>query len=363
MTVRSSILLLLSLSGILAGQARLLDIVDVDGVRDNQIRGLGLVVGLAGTGDTSVLTRQMAANLLRRMGRNAPATTLLPENMAVVMVTATLPPFARPGQKLDVTVSSMGDAESLRGGTLLATQLVGFDNTTVYAIAEGPLATGGLAVGGRSGSREALNHPTVGRVPSGALVEKAVPQRLIGEDGKLRLLLRKASYATALRVAAAVDAVHPGVARAVDGRTVEIRLPPAARQDPVAFLASLGDRRVTVESRARVVINERNGTIVAGDEVVILPVAISHGNISISVREGFDVSQPNPLAEGTTVVTPKSDVAVESTSTPLRVLPGSVSAGQLAASLNALGLPVQDLVTIFQMLDAQGALQAELIIQ
>ena len=345
-------------------QARLLDIVDVEGVRTNQIRGLGLVVGLNGTGDKSLIARQMASNVVRRLGVNASLSAIPPDNMAVVMVTATIPPFARPGSKIDVTISSMGDAESLRGGTLLATQLNGFDGRTVYAIAEGPLATGALSATGNSGSKEIINHPTVGRIPGGANVERAIPQKMVGPDGKLRLLLRQPDYRSATNVAKELNTRYPGLARPIDASTIEVSLPSDLQRNPVAFLNDVGDLRIQVANKAIVVINERNGTIVAGNDVVVLPVAIAHANLSISVRESFDVSQPAPFARrGDTVVTPESEVAVNETGTEMRVLPQSVSAGELAQALNSLGVSPLDLITIFQMLKAQGALQAELVLQ
>ncbi len=356
--------LLLALCATVGAQARIRDLVEISGVRDNQIRGIGLVVGLNGTGDRGVAARQMAANLLKRLGNNFLPAQINPDNLGVVMVTATLPPFTRTGARIDITVASMGDASSLRGGQLVATQLVGFDNRTVYAIAEGPVLTGAVSASGATGSKETINHPTAGRIPGGAIVELEVQQKILAPDGKVVMHLRKASYETAKNLAEEINKILPGSARAVDGLAIEIKLSEADRRDVVGCVAKLGELKVRVTPRASVVINERSGTIVAGGDVVVLPVAITHSNLSISVKEAFDVSQPNPFNNsGSTEVIPKSDVSITENSTPIRMLPGAVGAGELAAALKALGVSPLDLITIFQMLKEQGALQAELIVQ
>lgn len=356
--------LLLVFCATLGAQARLRDIVEISGVRDNQIRGIGLVVGLNGTGDRSIAAKQLAANLLKRLGNNFLPAQINPDNLGVVLVTATLPPFARTGGRIDVTVASMGDSTSLRGGQLVATQLVGFDNRTVYAIAEGPVLTGAVSASGATGSKETINHPTAGRIPGGAIVEMEVPQKMLAPDGRVVMHLRKASYETAKNLADEINKVLPGAARALDGLAVEIKLGEAERRDTVGFLARLGELKVRVAPRASVIINERSGTIVAGGDVVVLPVAITHSNLSISVKEAFDVSQPSPFNNsGSTEVIPKSDLTITENSTPIRMLPGAVGAGELAAALKTLGVSPLDLITIFQMLKEQGALQAELIVQ
>lgn len=359
-----TLLFLVAATLALPAQAKLRDLVEISGVRDNQIRGIGLVVGLNGTGDRSIAAQQLAANLLKRLGNNFLPQQISPDNLAVVMVTATLPPFTRTGARIDVTASSMGDATSLRGGQLIATQLVGFDNRTVYAIAEGAVLTGAVSASGATGSKEIINHPTVGRVPGGALVEQEVPQRILAPDGRVVMHLRKGSYETAKNLADEINRLLPGAARAVDGLAVEVRLPEADRRDPVAFLARIGDIKVKLSPRASVVINERSGTIVAGGDVVVLPVAITHANLSISVKEALDVSQPNPFSPGgTTEVTPRSEVNINEQGSQIRMLPGTVGAGELAAALKTLGVSPLDLITIFTMLKEQGALQAELIVQ
>ncbi len=347
-------------------QPRIRDIVEIEGVRANVIQGIGLVVGLNGTGDGATLTRQAAANMLKRMGLNIPLNNVPPENMAVVLVSASLPPFARPGSKIDVNVASLGDATSLRGGQLVAAQLTGFDNRTVYAIANGPIATGAVTAKGASGSKEVINHPTAGRIPGGGTVEMEVPQKLVSRDGKLRLLLRDASFETARNVAGKINARYPGAAHAVDGLKVEVTIPRAAAGDAVAFVADVGALNVEVNPKAVVVINERNGTIIAGGDVVILPGTITHSTLSISVREGFNVSQPTApsLARpGETVVTPTSDIQITEKGTPMVPIPKAVGAGEVAKALNTLGVSPLDLISIFQDLKNAGLLQAELRIQ
>lgn len=358
------ILLLMATASPVIAQARLLDLVEVLGVRDNQIRGVGLVVGLNGTGDGSAAAQQLASNLLKRLKLNLPASQLAPANMALVLVTATIPPFAKNGTKLDATIASMGDAKSLRGGQLVETYLTSFDNATVYAIASGPVFTGAIAAGGASGSKETINHPTAGRVPNGVTVELEVPQRILTPEGRIVLNLREPSFETARNLAEEINRLEPGLAAAKDGLSVEVRVPPSQRKSPVDFLARLADLKVKIAHRARVVISERNGMIVAGADVVVLPVAITHSNLSISVKESLDVSQPNPLNEsGVTTVTPSSSVSIQEKGKEMRLLPGAVGAGELARALNSLGVSPLDLITVFQMLKAEGALQAELVVQ
>ena len=362
--LRTAFAILVALAAPLAGQARLGDIVELDGVRDNTLLGLGLVVGLNGTGDTGIPARTMASNMLRRLNLNISPELIKPANVAVVTVTANLTPFRKPGDRIDATASSIGDSSSLFGGTLLSTQLTGPDYRTVYALASGALLTGSVSASGNSGSKETINHPTVGRIPNGAIIEKEVQQKIVTEEGNIRMRLRNPSYATAKNIASTINKLFPEAAHAIDGVTIAIALPKALQCDPVTFLAQLNDVRVTVDNRAKVVISERNGTIVAGDNVVLLPVAISHGNLAISVSETPDVSQPQPFSEhGRTVVVPRSDVKVTERGIEMRQIPTTVSAGELARALNSLGVTPRDLITIFQMLKANGALQAELEVQ
>ncbi len=347
----------------LCAQSRLGDLVSIDGVRDNEIKGLGLVVGLNGTGDGGEAARTLASNMLRRLNLNLPPTAITPDNVAVVLVTCTLPPFKKNGDRLDVTVSSIGDCKSLFGGQLVETQLLGPDNRTMYAVATGPIVNGSVVASGSSGSKETVNHPTVGRVPNGAILEREVPQKIVADGGQIRLRLREASYTTAINVRDQVNRTFPGSAKAVDGVTVAITPPPPFVKDPVSFLSRINDLRVVVDTKAKVVISERNGTIVVGDNVTLLPCAISHGSLTISVTEAPEVSQPGPFSNGTTQVVPRSEVKISEKGTEMRKVPGATNAGELARALNGLGVSPRDLVTIFHMLKASGALQAELEVQ
>lgn len=364
-TTALTLVTLLACAGPSLGQAKIRDIVDVEGVRSNPIQGIGLVVGLNGTGDGSTLTRQAAASLLKRSGLNLNIGSIPPENMALVLVSASLPPFARPGSRIDVTVSSMGDATSLRGGQLVRAQLTSFDNRTVYAIAHGAVLTGAVTAQGNTGSKETINHPTVGRIPGGANVEVEVPQKLVSRDGKIRLLLRRANFATAKNMVSKINESFPGAARAIDGLKVEVDIPQGRKHDPVAFVADLGEITVDIKPKAVVVINERTGTIIAGGDVVILPGTITHSTLSISVREGFDVSQPNGngINNGETAVTPNTDIQITEQGTPLVPIPQSVGAGEVAKALNTLGVSPLDLISIFQSLEKAGLLQAELRVE
>ncbi|HYC77047.1 MAG TPA: flagellar basal body P-ring protein FlgI [Planctomycetota bacterium] len=360
--LRSAALLALCAAAGLAQTARLADIVNVDGVEDNFLSGVGIVVGLDGTGDGDGAARQMIANLVRRRGINISPAEVQAENVAIVSVQAVLPPFKRKGDRIDVNVSSIGKAKSLFGGRLLEMQLTGPDPNVVYAIAAGPV-NAGVSASGASGSKEKLNHPTSGRVVDGAKVEKEVPQRLLTRDGTLRLKLRQASYATAANLAAAVNGLAPGLARAVDGQTVDVRVPAQRRHEPVMLLDELGRLEVKVDPPARIVIDSATGTIVIGGSVTILPGVVAHGSLAVSIQETPQTSQPNPLAEGTTVVTPQSQVRIEQRGTELRPLPGATSAAEVAKALNTLGLTPRDLIVVFQNLKANGLVHAELVIQ
>jgi flagellar P-ring protein FlgI len=347
----------------LAAQTPISDVTEVDGVEDNFLSGIGLIVGLDGTGDGDGVARNMAANLMRRRDLNVTAEELSAANMAVVEVQATLSPFKRAGDKLDVAVASLGGkAKSLFGGRLVAMQLTGPDPSVVYALAQGPVVSG-VEASGASGSREKLNHPTSGRITNGAIVVKEVPQRMITKDGVLRLKLRQASYATATNLVAAIEAKMPGVARAVDGQTVEIKVPAGKRTNPVGLLEEIGRIPVKIDVPARVVIDANTGTITFSGAVTLLPGAIAHGSLSVSIQETSDVSQPGPLSNGTTAVTPQSAVRIQQRGTEIRELPGATSAADVAKALNALGLTPRDLIAVFQSLEANGLLAAKLVIQ
>lgn len=340
--------------------ARIKDIVDIKGARQNQLVGYGLVVGLFGTGDgkNSVFTSQSLAALLNKMGVTVDPEQLKGNNVAAVMVTADLPPFARVGSQIDVLVSSIGGAESLQGGTLLLTPLRAA-NGQVYAVAQGPVSTGGFVVKGASAG-VAKNFPTVGRVAGGALVERELSVAF-NEKHRLCLALRAPDFTTASRVAAAINArVFNGAASTRDGGTVDVIVPQRYLGNVVAFVSMIENLDVTPDVESKVVINERTGTVIMGETVRISTVAIAHGNLSIQISESANVSQPLPFSDGRTVATPQTDVAVQEGRSPIYLMNQGVSIGDVVRALNALGVSPRDLIAIFQALKAAGALQAKL---
>ena len=340
--------------------ARIKDIVDIKGARQNQLVGYGLVVGLFGTGDgkNSVFTSQSLAALLNKMGVTVNPEQLKGNNVAAVMVTADLPPFARAGSQIDVLVSSIGGAESLQGGTLLLTPLRAA-NGQVYAVAQGPVSTGGFVVKGASAG-VAKNFPTVGRVAGGALVERELSVAF-NEKHRLCLALRAPDFTTASRVAAAINAtVFNGTASTPDGGTVDVIVPQRYLGNVVAFVSMIENLEVTPDVESKVVINERTGTVIMGETVRISTVAIAHGNLSIQISESANVSQPLPFSDGRTVATPQTDVAVQEGRSPIYLMNQGVSIGDVVRALNALGVSPRDLIAIFQALKAAGALQAKL---
>lgn len=344
-----------------AQSVRLKDIADVEGVRDNQLVGYGLVVGLAGTGDrlrTAIFTRQSLVGMLERLGVNTRdnEAKLDTRNVAAVMVTANLPPFARPGSRIDIAVSALGDASNLMGGTLLVSPMMGADGE-VYAVAQGAVATGAVSARGAAGS-VTRGVPTSARVANGAIVEREIPYALAGRS-TVRLSLRNPDLTTARRMAAAVNrAANAPVATATDPRTVVLAL---AGRDPVAFLAEIEQLRVEPDQTARVVIEEASGTIVMGSQVRVSTVAIAQGNLTIRVTETPQVSQPNPLSNGETTVVPRTNIEVDDQAERrVGVLRGGVSLQELVRGLNALGVGPRDLISILQAIKAAGALQSEL---
>ena len=344
-----------------AAQVRIKDIADVEGVRDNQLVGYGLVVGLNGTGDkldTSVFTRQSLVGMLERLGVNTRdlESKLSTKNLAAVMVTANLPPFARSGSRIDIAVSALGDATNLTGGTLLVTPLLGADGE-VYGVAQGALTTGAISVRGAAASIT-RGVPTSGRIANGATVEREVPFRLDATHG-LRLGLRNADLTTARRIADVINrAMGVPLSRAIDPRTVQLDL---AGRDVIDVLARVEDLRVTPDNPAIVVIDEASGTIVMGADVRVSTVAIAQGNLTIRVTETPEVSQPGPFSNGTTRVVPRTDISVDTQKDRrLGILQGSATLRDLVASLNALGVGPRDLISILQSIKAAGALQADL---
>jgi flagellar P-ring protein FlgI len=340
------------------------DVASVEGIRDNSLIGYGLVVGLKGTGDKqqTYFTIQTLASILQRMGVEIPPavlqTTVQVKNVAAVFVTANLPPFSRPGVPLDVIVSSAGDARSLEGGLLLLTPLYAADGQ-VYAAAQGPLVVGGYAAGSGSNSKS-VNHPTVGRIPNGGLVERDNSVDLTRLH-KPALLMNQASFTTVEEVAMVINQELAGqAATVVDSRRVELQLPAAGSSDVPALLAKIENMEVHVKRKAKVVVNERTGTVVLGQDVRLGAVSILHGTFSIEVMTTYTVSQPNPLSGGQTAVVPET--SVKATETPARnvALGEGASVEDLVTRLQAIGATARDVVSILQAIKAAGALEADL---
>jgi flagellar P-ring protein precursor FlgI len=347
----------------LAHATRIKDIASFDGVRDNQLIGYGLVVGLNGSGDSdqTKFPVQSLANLLERSGVTINRTNMTVKNVAAVMVTATLPPMVKQGNRLDVLVSSLGDAKSLAGGTLLMTPLKGGD-AQVYAVAQGPVSTSSFSYGGQSGGSTQKNHPTAGRVPEGALVERELPYALTNRS-QLRLNLHKPDFTTASRVASVINAkFQSSIAVCNDPGSVTLTLPEKYLGNTVEFAAALESLQVQPDMVAKVVLNERTGTIVIGNDVRISTVAVAHGNLTLTIKETPQVSQPQPFSRGgETAVVPRSDVSVkEDKGARLTVLKEGANIGDVVKALNAIGVTPRDLIGIMQAIKASGALQGEL---
>ncbi len=342
---------------------RIKDIASFDGVRENQLIGYGLVVGLNGTGDGDQ-TRfpvQSLVNVLERMGITVNRADISVKNVAAVMVTANLPPFAKQGTNIDVLVSSLGDAKSIAGGTLLLTPLKGGDGQ-VYAMAQGGVLTNSFSYGGQASSAQ-KNHPTAGRVPGGALVEREIPNALAGRSS-LRLNLHQPDFTTATRMAAAINTKFQGkFASCSDPGSVNLQLPEAYLGRAVEFVADLESLQVQPDNVAKVVLNERTGTIVLGENVRLSTVAVSHGNLTLYIKETPQVSQPAPFSKtGQTKVVPRTKMSVKEDEGGLAVLREGASIGEVVRALNTLGVTPRDLIGIMQSIKAAGALQAELTV-
>jgi flagellar P-ring protein precursor FlgI len=345
---------------------RVRDIARVQSVRSNQLVGYGLVVGLDGSGDSaqSPFTLQSVVAMLQRFGVAVDAKGLKTKNAAAVMVTVEIPAFAKNGSKLDVTVSSLGDAATLQGGTLLQTPLLGADDQ-VYAVAQGSVSIGGFSVGGGGGgSSVTKNHPTTGRVPEGALVEREINTRIAEVDGSLRIDLTDPDFDNANRVASAVnERLGAGTAVAEDAASVRVRPPAPYNGDLVRLIADLGEVRVQPSTPAKVVLNERTGTVIIGGAVRIAPVAIAHGSLTVDIQTDVEVSQPAPLSGGSTKVVPQTGVKVkESHAAVMEFHPGTTLA-ELVRALNALQVTPRDIVAIIQAIKDAGALYADLELQ
>ncbi len=360
--------------------ARIKDVVSIQGVRPNQLFGYGLVIGLNGSGDKSgtEFTLQGLSNMLEHTGIHVSASDMKVKNVAAVIVSATLPAFARIGKKIDITISSIGDAKSLVGGTLLLTPLKGIDNK-VYALAQGPLSVGGYSVGGAAGGGAQKNHPTVGRISGGATVEREIPLSLSSRDS-LVMILNEPDFNTASTIAQVInDHFGAGSTMAIDSGTLQFKVPGAFRHRVVDLIAEMGSLEVTTDGKAKIVVNERTGTVVIGENVRISNVAVAHGNLSIQIQETQMVSQPTSFAPsgrgaaasqmaggvvvspgGSTVVAPNSNVNVSEEDAKLMMIEGGSTIDQLVKALNAIGITPRDLITVLQAMKAAGALQAEL---
>lgn len=344
-----------------AAPARIKDIVDVEGIRENQLVGYGLVVGLDGTGDSlnnSPFTRQSLQSMLERLGVNTNGENVRTANVAAVMVTANLPAFAAQGSRMDVAVSALGDSDSLQGGMLLVTPLVGADGE-VYAIAQGPVAINGFRAQGDAAS-VVSGVPTTGRISSGALIEREIGFEL-GSMHSLRLSLRNADLTTARRIAMVInDFIGAPTAVPEDPATVRLTLPANFNGNIVDLLTDIEQLIVQTDQSAKIVIDENSGIIVMGKDVRVSSVAVAQSNLTVSIAENPEVSQPNPFSMGQTEVVPNTDLNVTQTDTALQTIPESVTLQQLVDGLNALGLTPRDLIAILQAIKATGALQAEI---
>lgn len=346
-----------------AQAVRIKDIASFEGVRDNQLMGYGLVVGLNGSGDSdqAKIQTQSVVNMLERMGISTTTSDIKLKNVAAVMVTATLPPFAKQGNRLDVLVSSLGDAKSIAGGTLIMAPLKGADNL-VYAVAQGSILTNSFAFGGQGASAQ-KNHPTAGRIPNGALVERELPNTLTGKS-ILRLNLNTSDFTTASRIASVInDKFKASVAVSSDPGSVTLTMPEIYANRAVEFVAALETLEVKPDAQSKVVLNERTGTVVMGESVRISTVAVTHGSLSLVVKETPLVSQPAPLSlTGETKVVPRTDLKVNEENRRLMVLEEGASIGDVVRALNLLGVTPRDLISILQAVKAAGALQADLTI-
>jgi len=343
--------------------SRIKDLTLIEGGRDNQLVGYGLVVGLAGDGDSNAATTlRTVANVLQRYGLTINPTDIKAKNVAAVMITADIGAFLKTGTRIDVNVASMGDAKSLQGGVLLQSPLLGADGR-IYAVAQGPIAIGGFlgGAGGPGGATVQKNHPTVGAISNGAIVEREIPAVFV-HDNTLRLLLHNPDFTSVARMTDAINATWPTAASAIDASTIRVKLPADFKGRDVEFISKLGDVESVPDTIARIVINERTGTIVATATVRLSHVAIAHGSLTITVTSNLNVSQPGPLSKGQTTVTPSTNTSVNEVKGGFTVLNEPPTIERLAAALNALGVSTRDMMATFQTLKRSGALQAELII-
>ena len=338
---------------------RIKDITDVEGARGNQLTGVGLVTGLNGTGDNSPMAVQMMRNMMRNFGVTLDARSVRTRNLAVVALTATLPPYTRPGQTIDVNVNTMGNASNLQGGVLVQSPLRAADGQ-VYAVAQGPVIVGGSSAQGANASRT-QNVPTAGRIPGGAIVEREVPSDYT-MGGQVALLLRQPDFTTAQRIADAINRAYGVVAYAVDAGRVEVNLPGQYVQAPTAFLANMGGIEIEPDTIAKVAVNERNGTVVMGGNVRISAVSVAHGNLVVSVGETASVVQPEPFSGGATVVTGRTDITADEEGGSVIAMPSTTTVRDLTRVMNSLGARPRDIIEILQAISKAGALHGELVV-
>lgn len=345
-----------------SASSRVKDLAMVAGARDNQLVGYGLITGIAGDGDKNpVYTLQTVANFLQKFGMNVPPATLSSKNVAAVVVTADISAFKKNGSRLDVTVSSIGDAKTLQGGILLQTPLVGPDGE-IYALAQGAISLGGISAGNEGASVQ-KNHPTVAQIVGGALVEREIPAEIV-RNNTLELLLREPDFTSSARLATAINKVFTNSSESVDSTTVRVKIPEGLQTSVVDFVARVEAIELDPDMPARIIINERTGTIVATSRIRIAACAVSHGNITISIANTLDVSQPAPFSQtGTTAVTPRTDTKVEEQKASFVTIPELPTIEKVAANLNSLGVTPRDMMAIFQAMKQAGALHAELIMR
>ncbi len=357
-----SLIVLIACLASVCEAGRIKDLATLEGSRDNQLVGYGLVVGLAGDGDSSSdVTLNSLANSMKNFGLTVDASTLRADNVAAVMITADIPPFAREGTRINVTASSIGDAESLQGGVLIKSSLMGADQQ-VYAVAQGPIQVGGFIGGaaGPGGATVQKNHPTVGMISNGAIVEREINMN-VSDLGYVNWLLINPDYSTASRMAEAINEIYPHSTTALDSAAVKVAIPEIYVGREVDFISSIGAINVNPDTPARVVINERTGVIVATSEVRVSTVAISHGALTISITSNLNVSQPNAFSE--TAVTPSTETGVTEMAGGFKIINEFPTIQQVAAALNAVGVTTREMMSILQEMKSVGALQAELIIK
>ncbi|MCS7026696.1 MAG: flagellar basal body P-ring protein FlgI [Bryobacteraceae bacterium] len=360
--MQACVAILILLTGPVVFAARLKDLGAWEGVRDNQLVGYGLVVGLAGTGDKrqTFFSAQSLANLLERMGVRINPNAIQVRNTAAVLVTANLPPYAQPGSRLDVQVAAIGDATNLQGGLLVMTPLKAADGQ-VFAVAQGPVLTGGFRAAG-GGNAVSLNHPTAGRIPNGAIVERSAPSP--PPSARMRFQLRNPDFTTAARIAEAINRQYssggPLVARAENSAVVVVETPPRFSLKPVEFVAEVENLKIEPDQTARIVVNERTGTIVLGKDVRIAPISILHGALSVEIQTDFQVSQPAPLSPGTTAIVPQTRVTAREEKARQVQLKAGATVEDLVKALSAIGSTPRDIIAILQNLKSAGAIEADL---